>query len=49
MEVRKLTETEKRQFPNMDYCITINREDRFFSKKALFELNKKISAHLKYN
>jgi len=47
MEVRKLTDTEKKQFPNMDYCITINGENRFFSKNALLELNHKISRHFK--
>ena len=47
MEVRKLTDTEKRQFPNMDYCITINREDKFFTKNALFELKQRIELTLK--
>mgnify|MGYP003629735573 FL=1 len=47
MEVRKLTDTEKKQFPDMDYCITINGENRFFSRNALLELNHKISRHFK--
>lgn len=28
MVIRKLEDIEKRQFPNMDYCITINAEER---------------------
>lgn len=47
MKVRKLTENEKLQFPNMDYCIEIDGENRFFSKKALIELNMKINHQLK--
>ena len=48
MEVRKLTDTEKKKFPNMDYYITINGENRLFSQNALLELNHKISRHFKH-
>lgn len=47
MEVRKVSQDEKRKFPNMDFAVESKDDIKFYSRTAIFMLSKKISNALK--
>lgn len=47
MEVRKLNQDEKRQFPDMDFAVITKGDIRFYSRSAIFLLKSKIEKALK--
>ena len=46
IKVRELDNKEKRRHKNMSYIVTINDHSKYFTKKALEELGRKITEEL---